>query len=150
MTCKSGGGIFPLHISGSPPALPVDLWYSELFSSCDSRFVYSPPLSSDMRNRAAAAYVAEEEEAILIMSQRRSTTFQAHIPTPSFLECNNSVSGAVAPSPSIICAPSLSAANSHNTPAATLKSIVLSYRQPFSVDYGRVHWRYLWMFSISL
>lgn len=45
---------------------------------------------------------------------------RGHSPTPSFLECRSSVSGAVAPSCSIISAPSLSAASSHKTPAATL------------------------------
>jgi len=33
-------------------------WYRLDFSSCDRRFVYSPPLSSDIRNSTAAAYVA--------------------------------------------------------------------------------------------
>lgn len=43
-----------------------------------------------------------------------------YLPTPSFLECNRSVRGGVAPSASIISAPSLSAASSQRTPAATL------------------------------
>lgn len=41
------------------------------------------------------------------------------IPTPSFLEWRSSVRGAVAPSFSISTAPSLSAASSQRTPAAT-------------------------------
>ena len=87
--------------------------------------MYSPPLSSDIRNKAAAAYVAEKKKDVTKFCANDDILLSmttGNIPTPSFLECNNSVSGAVAPSPSIICAPSLSAANSHSTPAATLKT----------------------------
>lgn len=70
---------------------------SELVSSSERRLRYSCDLSSLMRNNMAAAYVA----------------------TPSLRECNKLVSGDVAPSLSIKSALSLSAANSHRTPAAT-------------------------------
>ena len=42
-----------------------------------------------------------------------------NLPTPSLRECNSSVNGAVAPSCSIMSAPSLSDAISQRTPAAT-------------------------------
>lgn len=70
---------------------------NEFVNSSDRRLRYSCDLSSLMRNRIAAAYVA----------------------TPSLRECNKSVNGDVAPTLSIMSALSLSAANSHNTPAAT-------------------------------
>ena len=50
---------------------------------------------------------------------KENSIFSASLPTPSLRECSSSVRGAVAPSCSIISAPSLSAASSHSTPAAT-------------------------------
>lgn len=89
-TCKSG----PKPMSF---VQAVSSRRSELVSSSERRLRYSCDLSSLMRKRMAAAYVA----------------------TPSLRECNRFVSGEVAPSLSIKSALSLSAANSHKTPAAT-------------------------------
>lgn len=53
------------------------------------------------------------------MCEQKWKKMEKTLPTPSLREWRSSVKGAVAPSCSIISAPSLSAASSQSTPAAT-------------------------------